>query len=294
MKRLIPIIFCLFCAIYVQAQDLIVTKKGESLKVYNVEIGSSAVFYQLTDGADAEIKRMAKDDVLLVKMADGTKIDLTLSGAGNNAGAQSGGPNGQHETVTAVATSGITKGKKGVRSFSAKTPDGHELNYYFVSEAERTLAVMPGEYLESEYTIPEYVEYEGEKYTVTEIAEKAFLHKANITNVIFPSTLKKIGKRAFPGASMSRIHLPESLEYIEERAFTFQGWNGFAGCLEELYIPKTVKRIGEDCFIYSGRSQSPRGYYQGYIKCMPEYVSEGTCKQFGIDEEAVRAYYRMR
>lgn len=293
MKRILIALF-VFCATYVQAQDLIVTKEGESLKVYNVDMGGSAVFYQLSDDEGAEIQRMPKADVLLIKKADGTKIDLTAPDGGAYEAAPTASGSRQHDAVTATASSALTKGKKGVKTFSAKTPDGKELNYMILSEADHTLAVAEGEYGESEYIIPDYVELEGVKYTVTEIAEKAFLHKNSIRNIVFPSTLKKIGKRAFAGSCLERIILPESIEIIEDRAFTFQGWNGRAGCLVELYIPVTIKNIGDICFMYSGRSQSPRGYYQGYITCMPPFISEGTCKQYGIDEEAVRAYYRSK
>jgi len=293
MKHILIALFAI-CATYAQAQDLIITKEGESYKVYNVDIGASAVFYQLTEDADAEIQRMPKADVLLIKKADGTKIDFTAPDGGVYGAASTASGSRQHDAVTAIATSPLTKGKKGVMTFSAKTPDGKELNYMILSEADHTLAVAQGEYGEEEYVIPDYVEYNGAKYTVTEIAEKAFLHKVNIGNVVFPSTLKKIGKRAFAGAGLEKIILPESIEIIDDRAFTFQGWNGRAGCLIELYIPTTIKNIGDICFMYSGRSQSPKGYYQGYITCMPSFISEGTCKQYGIDEEAVRAYYRTK
>lgn len=295
MKRILIALFVI-CAAYAQAQDLIITKEGESYKVFNVDIGASAVFYQLTEDTDADIQRMPKADVLLIKKADGTKIDFTAPGGVDygNSSASTSSSSRQHDTVTAIASSALTKGKKGVMTFSAKTPDGKELNYMILSEADHTLAVAEGEYLETEYIIPDFVEYNGTKYSVTEIAEKAFLHKNNIGSVVFPSTLKKIGKRAFAGAGLEKIILPESIEIIEDRAFTFQGWNGRAGCLIELYIPVTIKNIGDICFMYSGRSQSPRGYYQGYITCMPPFISEGTCKQYGIDEEAVRAYYRTK
>lgn len=57
------------------AQDVLVTNDGESLKVYNLEIGPSAIFYQLSQAEGAEIKRIAKSDVLIIRKADGTKID---------------------------------------------------------------------------------------------------------------------------------------------------------------------------------------------------------------------------
>lgn len=61
------------------AQDILVTNEGESMKVYNIEIGQSAVFYQLEDRPDADTKRIAKKDVMIIRKKDGTKIDPNLS-----------------------------------------------------------------------------------------------------------------------------------------------------------------------------------------------------------------------
>lgn len=74
MKHLF-LILALFTSLTAHCQDVLVTNDGESLKVYNMEIGPSAIFYQLSDAANAEIKRIAKTDVLIIRKADGTKID---------------------------------------------------------------------------------------------------------------------------------------------------------------------------------------------------------------------------
>ena len=61
------------------AQDTMVTKSGDIKTVYSVEISSSAVFYKSSDAADAQIERIAKEDLFMIKRPDGTMYDL-----GNN------------------------------------------------------------------------------------------------------------------------------------------------------------------------------------------------------------------
>ena len=75
IMRHLFLILALFTSLTIHCQDVLVTNDGESLKVYNMEIGPSAIFYQLSDADNAEIKRIAKTDVLIIRKADGTKID---------------------------------------------------------------------------------------------------------------------------------------------------------------------------------------------------------------------------
>lgn len=80
---------------------------------------------------------------------------------------------------------------------------------------------------------------------ITEIADNAFSAEYSgckncIKEIIFPSTLKKIGKEAFYNLSVKQYTLPEGLIEIGERAF------GGNKNVEELIIPKSVKII-KDC-----------------------------------------------
>lgn len=58
------------------AQDLVVTNQGKTYQVYNLEVGDKAIFYQLENNPDAEIKRMNKSDILIIRKKDGTKLDV--------------------------------------------------------------------------------------------------------------------------------------------------------------------------------------------------------------------------
>ena len=59
MKHLLTL-FALLCTINSAAQDVIVTKEGNALKVWGIDISSTAVFYRENEAKDSPIKRMDK------------------------------------------------------------------------------------------------------------------------------------------------------------------------------------------------------------------------------------------
>ncbi len=83
---------------------------------------------------------------------------------------------------------------------------------------------------------------------VEEIGEEAFFECKKLTGRIkFPSTVKKIGKRAFFSewncVPITHVELPEGLEIIEE--FTFQNC---AFLQDTIVVPSTVKQIRHNAF----------------------------------------------
>ena len=79
---------------------------------------------------------------------------------------------------------------------------------------------------------------------ITEIHSQAFLECSNLKEVEFPSTLKKIGSRAFEGCGVETLTFPPALKKIEMGAFR-------ACRVETLVIPSTLSEIGEDAFCSS-------------------------------------------
>lgn len=340
MRLRIGIIAMLLMTVNVaMAQDVIVKKDGTILNVYNLEEGSTSFFYTLEPSADAAPQRISKADVFSTKKQNGT---ATKPAAPDTTAFQATTASKPvlptHDPVKAKATTDMQTTKKGVKFFSAQTPDGHTLNYTILSDADKMLAVTSGEYNEEEYVIPEYVEYNGEKYTVIDIGEKAFYKVGSIEKLQLPSTLKRIDKYGFYGLDhLQNIVLPEGLEVIDESGLghckklenvvfpsTLKviGFAAFGLCqrlkkiilpegleeigmsafwrageetnLQEIYLPSSIKTLGENAFIYCSCNTSFAGYCQTYFSNMPDFITEGNCKSFGIDEEAVRAYNQKK
>lgn len=61
------------------AQDRVITKEGDVMEVYRVDVGSTFIYYTLEDKDDAPLQKIAKADVLMIRKKDGTKIDVTAA-----------------------------------------------------------------------------------------------------------------------------------------------------------------------------------------------------------------------
>ncbi len=288
-NKLMALLF--FVANSVIAQDVIVNKDGTILEVYNMEESTNSIFYTLEPSKEAHIFKISKDEVFSVKRKDENQ-PLQIQGC------QASNKNlARNADVTAQLSSGITNNISG-RSFSARTPDGHELNYIVLSETDHTLAVTQGDYQEHEYIIPEYVQVDTDIYTVTEIAEKAFFYEITVSNIYFPQTLRKIGKGAFNKCGLESIILPEGLEEIGDYSFAYAGRIDRGGIkkktIREIYLPSSVKKIGEKCFWHCGADLSPNGYCQALFTNLPDYITEDNCKRFGIDDNPVGLFYERK
>ena len=66
-------------AICTTAQDLIVAKQGDPVKAWNIEISDKYVFYTTEPGESAQIQRILKEDILMIRRADGSAVPLTSS-----------------------------------------------------------------------------------------------------------------------------------------------------------------------------------------------------------------------
>ena len=61
------------------AQDRVITKEGDVMEVYRIDLGSTFIYYTLEDKDDAPLQKIAKADVLMIRKKDGTKIDVTAA-----------------------------------------------------------------------------------------------------------------------------------------------------------------------------------------------------------------------
>lgn len=100
---------------------------------------------------------------------------------------------------------------------------------------------------------------------ITEISDNTFDNLQKITSVQLPSSLRKIGRKAFEGTPIEKIVIPEGVTDIENEAFCncdklrevvlpesleSLGCQAFQKCrsLEEIRIPSKITSIGQRTF----------------------------------------------
>jgi hypothetical protein len=145
----------------------------------------------------------------------------------------------------------------------------------------------------SEVTIPDQID----GYPVTQLVDSAFSSNNNITKVIFPDTITKIGKYCFSYCRNLEgpLVLPKNLTSLGERAFEFCSslsgdlvipdgiteiesqvfWGaGFDGVLT---LPNNLRKIGYEAFRGSG--------FSGTLVLPPNLKSIGEAAFFRTDFE---------
>ncbi len=76
MKKISLFLTFLFSVLLLSAQDIIVKNSGETIKAYNLEASGTSVFFQLSAEPDAPLQKLPKTEILVVRKADGTKLDF--------------------------------------------------------------------------------------------------------------------------------------------------------------------------------------------------------------------------
>ena len=108
-------------------------------------------------------------------------------------------------------------------------------------ERHAMVTVNPSDY-KGEINIPEYVDYEGNKYLVNSIYASAFDDSRELTKVTIAKTVEYIGFAAFAHTGLTSVEIPEGVTWI----------NGclFAECLnlQSVTIPSSVEEIPDYAF----------------------------------------------
>jgi len=114
---------------------------------------------------------------------------------------------------------------------------------YKIHEVMHSAQLTGGKSWEGELNIPSEVNYEGQKYVVTNIGYNAFVDNTALTSVTIPNTVLSIGSGAFARCTgLTSIVIPEGVKSL--------GHNVFSGCtnLASITIPNSVIQIGGSVF----------------------------------------------
>lgn len=117
--------------------------------------------------------------------------------------------------------------------------------------------------------IPSSVTFNNKTYTVTRIADEAYLDRTAVTSVAFPATVEEIGTDAFDGCSNLEWASFGGVKVISDRAFygcgklssatlpeslTYIGTGAFSDCnLSMVIIPNSVTTIERGAFVNNTR-----------------------------------------
>ena len=96
---------------------------------------------------------------------------------------------------------------------------------------------------ESKIIIPDYIQTNSKKYTVTGIGKGAFRENTNITEVYISKNVNRIERSAFfHCTNLRKVNMSDSVTHLESFAFS--------DCkeLREIHFSKNLKIIDEDCF----------------------------------------------
>ena len=127
---------------------------------------------------------------------------------------------------------------------SADAVEIDEIYYNLIRGEIAEVTSNPDQY-SGNVVIPESVVYEGKKYSVTSVGQKAFYDCSDLTSVTIPNSVTSIGNYAFYECSgLTSVTIPNNVTSIGDGVF--RGCNG----LSLVTIPNSVTSIGKEAFYY--------------------------------------------
>jgi len=127
-----------------------------------------------------------------------------------------------------------------------QTYDGIEYNFEVIVSKMGYVRLSPvssPSVVTGDIVLPTFGQYDGDTYTVTQIAEEAFEDYTGITSIVLPETISQIEEEAFAGCfNLRSINTPQTLSVIGEYAFD--------GCvqLEKFSLEASISELGEGAF----------------------------------------------
>lgn len=124
------------------------------------------------------------------------------------------------------------------------------ISYDFLSKDELTVKVVYNDAAPyaGDVTIPPYVDYGGETYTVAAIGDQAFFKCADLSYVSIPATVEDLGRYTFSNCtSLEGVDLPESITTIPEGCFVY------CNSLTSVKLPESVTAVNKFGFGYCSK-----------------------------------------
>lgn len=192
--------------------------------------------------------------------------------------------------------------------------------FYKICTNHPNLAIIverKGAYNElKEVILPEsFLSEEGQTMRIVGIGDKAFYKCKKIKRVVLPNTVSIVGSVAFAScdieeisfskglliigdaafsgnSKLENINLPQGIKEIGNLAFFALKPTVFSrGRKGELYIPKTVTKIGDHAFAMSRNGYGSWFNSKRQILCLPDFINLENCKDFGISKDSVEEYF---
>ncbi len=138
---------------------------------------------------------------------------------------------------------------------------------YRLNKSDKTAEVYSAKtYISGNIEIPEYVEFNNERFVVTSLGEKCFEYCSSLTSITLPNSITSLGDGCFyQCASLTSIILPNSITSLGDYCFwecrsltsitlpssiTSLGGGFFVGCrsLTSITLPNGITSLGASCF----------------------------------------------
>jgi hypothetical protein len=196
----------------VEASEYTFTNGNVTVKVSQGSASSPIKFWTRT-GGDVEL-RTYKNSTITVSTTDGSAITsikfdgskvstMSASTGSFSAGTWSGNAN----SVTFNVTGTLNIQKVAVLPTTAQT-------------AKEMILKSADKEIFGSISIPESIDVDGNRYTVTSIGNEAFFGCDSLTNIVIPNSVTSIGSYAFYGcSSVETLYISNTIETIGDYAF---------------------------------------------------------------------------
>lgn len=148
MKKALVIALASIC-MSANAQDILVTDEGSSIKAYNVEVATNKIFYTLSPESE-DSKSIQKSKVLVWKKADGTNVVLAQEDASDNSSVSTISATSSPNVQQPISEELISENKRQIAELNSRRVKfiGNNTGKPYFPEHVYTLNISPNSIIE--------------------------------------------------------------------------------------------------------------------------------------------------